>query len=181
MVPVLETDRLLLKPRSLDDFSACLAMDRDPAVTHHVAGPWDDPDAHRAFLRDRMTTDFGPGLGYWSLFPKASAETFIGWILLIPCAGIGPEIEIGWRLVQSAWGKGYASEAAHAVVRHAFETAGLQRIIADIRPDNVASIRVAEKAGLIFRGDGVCDGAPCKSYDLTAKEYRCQHGLRKAL
>ena len=68
-------------------------------------------------------------------------------MLLIPRDAVGPEIEIGWRLVQTAWRQGYASEAA-AIMRHGFETAGLDRVIAEIHPEHVRSQRVAEKLGL---------------------------------
>ncbi|WP_164125920.1 GNAT family N-acetyltransferase, partial [Stenotrophomonas maltophilia] len=65
-----------------------------------------------------------------------------------------PEIEIGWRLNRHAWGKGYATEAARPIVAHAFQTVGLDRIVAEIDPANSASMHVAEKIGLKFTGDG---------------------------
>jgi RimJ/RimL family protein N-acetyltransferase len=64
----------------------------------------------------------------------------------------GPEIEIGWRLVRAAWGRGYATEAARPVLDHALETLGLGEVIADIDPENAASARVALKLG--FRPTG---------------------------
>jgi RimJ/RimL family protein N-acetyltransferase len=86
--------------------------------------------------------------GYWCIAPHTAPDRFLGWVLLIPRDAVGPEIEIGWRLVQTAWGHGYASEAAAPIVRHGFETAGLDRIIAEIHPEHVRSHRVAEKLGL---------------------------------
>ncbi|WP_281840769.1 GNAT family N-acetyltransferase [Sinisalibacter aestuarii] len=167
MLPHFETDRLWLRPRSMDDLGACLAMDRDPEVTRFIPGPWHDPQAHEAFLRERIETSFGEGLGYWSIFPKAQPERFAGWILLIPYDGIGPEVEIGWRLNRAAWGNGFAPEAARPVAAHAVHTLGLERIVADIDPDNHASLRVAEKVGMTFEGDGLHGGRPCKRYVLT--------------
>ncbi|PLX39178.1 MAG: GNAT family N-acetyltransferase [Hyphomicrobiales bacterium] len=170
-LPTFETERLLLRPRTMDDFDACLAMDRDPLVTRYVAGPWSDRAAHEQFVRARMASDYDSGLGYWSIFAKVDPATFLGWVLLIPVDAVGPEIEIGWRLVRSAWGKGYASEAARPVVAHAFETLKLDIIIADIHPDNTASMRVAEKAGLVFRRDGTYGGVPCRCYSMTAADH----------
>ncbi|WBU53182.1 GNAT family N-acetyltransferase [Paracoccus sp. SCSIO 75233] len=148
-LPLFETDRLILRPRSMADFDACIAMDRDPEVTRFVAGPWQDPPRHEAFTKTRITTDYGPGLGYWSIFPKASPEIFHGWILLIPIDAIGPEIEIGWRIPRISWGQGFATEAAQVIADHAMNTLRLDRIIAEIHPENHASINVATKIGMI--------------------------------
>ncbi|AOO83362.1 GNAT family N-acetyltransferase [Bosea vaviloviae] len=171
MLPSFETDRLLVRPCSMADFAACLAMDRDPEVTKHVVGPWHDPERHERFLRERIQKPFGSGLGYWSLFARPQPEQFLGWVLLIPYDGVGPDIEIGWRLNRSAWGKGYATEAARLIVEHAFRTVGLGRIAADIDPANSASMRVSEKLGLAFIGDGEHDGMPCKCYVMTREDF----------
>lgn len=86
------------------DYEACLAMDRDPEVVRYIPVPWDDAEKHEAFLRERIQTDFGGGLGYWSIFGRDAESRFLGWILLIPYDGVGPQVEIGWRLNRSAWG-----------------------------------------------------------------------------
>ncbi|WP_306028735.1 GNAT family N-acetyltransferase [Stappia sp. MMSF_3263] len=148
MLPDFSTERLFLRPRTIADLGACLAMDRDPEVTRFVAGPWADPKAHEAFVRARMLRDWGAGLGYWSIAARAAPDRFLGWILLLPLDGEEPGIEIGWRLARAAWGHGYASEAACPIVAHAFNTLLLSRIIAEINPGNAGSIRVAEKIGM---------------------------------
>ena len=155
----------------MGDFAACLAMDRDPEVTKYIPGPWADPVQHERFLRERIDKPMGPGLGYWAICPRAQPAAFLGWILLIPYDGVGPEIEIGWRLVRRCWGRGYATEAALPVVSHAFATLGLARILADIDPRNVASQRIAEKIGMACVGEGAHGGAPCKSYVMTSGQY----------
>ena len=63
MLPALDTARLLIRERTLADLPACLEMDRDPAVTRYVAGPWLDPVAHRQFVEYRITRSYPPGLG----------------------------------------------------------------------------------------------------------------------
>jgi len=170
-LPRFETDRLALLPRSMRDFEACLAMDRDPEVTKYVPGPWNDAEQHERFVRERMAAAFGPGLGYWSIFARQQPGQFLGWILLIPNDGVGPEIEIGWRLNRHAWGKGYATEAARPIVAHAFQTVGLDRIVAEIDPANSASIHVAEKIGLKFTGDGKHGDIACKCYAMTRSDF----------
>jgi RimJ/RimL family protein N-acetyltransferase len=147
-LPTFETDRLLLRPRSLSDTPACLAMDREPEVTRFVRGPWEDPKAHRAFIEGRTRGPYPPGLGYWAVARRERPDSFLGWILLIPSDAVGPEVEIGWRLGRAAWGQGVATEAAREILRHGFETARLERVIAEIDVANAASVRVAEKLGL---------------------------------
>lgn len=148
MQPSFETERLLIRPRSEAELEDCLAMDRDPLVTHYVPGPWADPVAHRAFVVERMATAYPDGLGYWSLFPRSDPESFLGWVMVIPYDVEPGEFEIGWRLRREFWGRGFASEAARVVLRHALDTVGLHRVVADIVPENLASARVAEKIGM---------------------------------
>ena len=69
-------------------------------------------------------------------------------MLLIPHDAVGPDVEIGWRLVRHAWGKAYATEAARQLLAHAFQTVGLGRVVADVDPRNARSIRVATKLGM---------------------------------
>lgn len=147
-LPSLDTPRLLIRQRTLADLDACIEMDRDPQVTQYVAGPWDDPIAHRRLIEFRTTRPYPPGLGYWTIREMSAPSRFLGWVLLIPDHGVGPDIEIGWRLVRHAWGRGIATEAARALLKHAFGTVRLQQVIADIAAENMASRRVAEKIGM---------------------------------
>ncbi|AXE98731.1 GNAT family N-acetyltransferase [Paraburkholderia hospita] len=156
MLPSFASQRLALKPRTLADLDDCLAMDRDPEVTRHVDGPWHEPDAHRRFVVDRIARAYPDGLGYWSIFERSAPARFVGWVLLIPEDTHGPEVEIGWRLVREAWGRGIASEAARIVVAHAFGTVGLESVVAGIAEGNVASQRVAQKLGM--KREGNVDG-----------------------
>jgi RimJ/RimL family protein N-acetyltransferase len=153
MQPSFNTDRLHLTPRSLADTNACLAMDMEPEVLRYLGGPVSDPEAQRARIEARTRGPYEPGFGYWSLRECEPTGAFAGWILLIPLDGVGPEIEIGWRLSTTFWGRGLATEAAKVVLRHGFETQGLSEIIAEIDGANAASIRVAEKLGFSRLGE----------------------------
>ncbi|NTF41302.1 GNAT family N-acetyltransferase [Rhizobium rhizogenes] len=174
MLPTFETDRLVLRPRIMKDIEDCLAMDRDPDVTRFIPGPWNDPEAHRLFLTSRMEAKFSDGLGYWSIFAKDNPTQFLGWILLIPADAVGPQIEIGWRLNRFSWGKGYATEAARPVLVHAFATLGLDCVIADIAPGNIASMRVAEKLGLSATHETNYLGQPFASYQITRDAFEAE-------
>jgi len=98
---------------------------------------------------------------------RAQPNGFLGWVLLIPDDGVGPEIEIGWRFLRSAWGQGYATEAARPLVTHGFDTVGLERIIAWIHPANRASLRVAEKLGLALTDAQARGPMPLRCYVLS--------------
>ncbi|WP_320442907.1 GNAT family N-acetyltransferase [Halomonas sp. BDJS001] len=169
MQPILTTSRLVMTPRSAEDLEACLAMDRDPEVTRYVSGPWHDLDQHRAFVLDRMGQRYPPGLGYWSV-RKHDASDFLGWILLIPYEAVRDEVEIGWRFTRASWGQGFATEAAAAVVEHAFDSVYLTEVVADINPMNFPSIRVAEKVGMRCAGNRVLHGTSFRSYRLKSCE-----------
>jgi [ribosomal protein S5]-alanine N-acetyltransferase len=88
------------------------------------------------------------GFGLWALERLGSGE------LLGDC-GLVPqhiddrdEIEVGWHVKREMWGQGFAPEAARAVLQHAFETLRVPYVISLIRPENVNSLRVAEKLGM---------------------------------
>ena len=73
-LPDFETPRLLLRPRCMEDFDACLAMDRDPDVTRYIQGPWADPEKHRRFVGDNAYGDGQPCRSY-----VLAAEEFAEW------------------------------------------------------------------------------------------------------
>ena len=150
-VPILETERLRLRGHGLDDFADCAAMWADPLVTRFIGGkPLSEEEAWTKFLRYaghwRML-----GFGYWVVVEKASGN-FVGEIGFADYKReIEPSLkgmpEIGWVLAAEAHGRGYATEAVRAAVEWGdahFEGARTACIIA---PDNLASIRVAEKCG----------------------------------
>jgi RimJ/RimL family protein N-acetyltransferase len=166
-----ETLRLALRPRDPGDFQACLAMDGDPEVIRYVGPPWCNEQEHYTFLKERIETVCPPGLGYWSVLPKDDPTQFLGWIMLYPCTVAGAEVEIGWRFNRAAWGKGYASEAAAPILAQGFRNAEMTAVVADIHPDNRASIRVAEKIGLGFSGIVLYDGEPARRYSVTREAF----------
>ena len=81
-LPVLETARLRLRPRTLDDLEDCFRLDREPGTIRWVdwplaAGSWDDEAAHRAFIRSRTLHPYPPGLGYWIVARRAQPDEFL--------------------------------------------------------------------------------------------------------
>jgi RimJ/RimL family protein N-acetyltransferase len=172
----LATRRLLLEPRTVADNASCFELDSDAEVVRFIAVPWADEAEQKAFIEARTRGPYPLGQGYWTIRQKSEPTRFLGWILLMPLDAMGPEIEIGWRLRRDAWGAGRATEAARAVLDHAFISLGLPEVVADIHPENRRSIRVAEKIGLILRGRRLHHGEPHLHYAMTSAEYRVAAG-----
>jgi RimJ/RimL family protein N-acetyltransferase len=112
-------------------------------------------------------------VGIWSLGCRGKDQPggdWLQWPVYFPDIAGRPEIELGYRLARLAWGRGYATEAAHAVRDLAFTTLGLKRLIAMIDPANGASIRVAEKIGMQYEKDIVFGGYnhPDRIYSISS-------------
>jgi RimJ/RimL family protein N-acetyltransferase len=91
------------------------------------------------------------GFGVWAAIERSTGE-FLGWFEFYPRKDdAGPEeVELGYRLRRSAWGKGYATEGSRALIRKGFTELGVQRVVAETMAVNAASRRVMEKAGLRY-------------------------------
>ena len=166
------TERLILKPRVLSDFGKCVEMDMDTEVTKYIPGVYDGSEKHLSFLRERILQSYGEGLGYWSIFLRNTPVDFLGWVHLLSLPDDKQAAEIGWRLKRSAWGKGYATEAARVILVHAFETVGSDRVVACTHTDNNRSKRVMERLGFDYITDFIYDGKiPSSLYEM--KEYKC--------
>ena len=87
------------------------------------------------------------GFSLWAVEERGTGS-LLGDCGLQPLEHLGPEIEVGYDLHPRAWGRGLATEAARAVMGYAFGALGLERVVAVVKPDNLASQRVLEKAGL---------------------------------
>jgi len=76
------------------------------------------------------------------------------------------EIDLGYRFMKHAWGKGYATEAATACLRYGFERLHLSRIVGRALPGNLSSIRVLEKCRMTYIGEEMIEGLLHKSYEI---------------
>jgi RimJ/RimL family protein N-acetyltransferase len=150
----IETSRLLLRRWREGDLDAYARICADPEVMRYLPATLGrEESAEQMAWFERHWEERGFGL--WAVEEKASGE-FIGFIGLVYHDG-WPEgehkTEVGWRLGRAHWGRGLATEGALASVRYGFERLGLERIISITLPQNAASRRVMEKAGLTYRGE----------------------------
>lgn len=150
MVPVLETDRLLLRGHTLGDFDAVAAMWGDPDVVRYIGGKPATREESWARLMRYVGHWVLMGYGFWVIEEKASGR-FVGEGGFADFQReMTPRIdtpEQGWALTAAAHGKGYASEAVREMISWAEPHFGRRDFACIISPGNAASIRVAEKAG----------------------------------
>lgn len=142
-----ETERLYLRRVSVDDFETCFQLDSNPEVMRYIRSPF-DRDEFMTFFDDRLKAYDTPliGLGRWMAFEKITND-FVG-IFMLKSLEDSPEVEVGYRMHQQYWGKGYATEITTALLSYGFDTVGLSLIVAIAQPANVGSWRVMEKCGL---------------------------------
>jgi len=151
---LLNTARLTIRTLNYEDVAALVALWTDLDVTRYMGGPRDADTVRAGLTKDAQWTDDAP-LGVLSVVGSATGE-ILGHCGLIPKEVDGrSETELIYVLARSAWGNGYATEAAHAVMEHAFGVLGLTRLVALIDPANAASERVAVKLGMRWESDTV--------------------------
>lgn len=112
-----------------------------------------------AWLRTCLENYQRRGFGPYAVVEQSTGDV-IGYcgLFYFPDMHGQPEIELGYRLRRAAWGQGYATEAARLVRDYAFHTLHIKRLIALIDPDNVPSIRVAEKIGMHYESEVMLEG-----------------------
>ena len=147
-VPTLTTTRLRLRPFREADLDAYAAMCADAEVMQFIGagGPVGADVAWR-----HMALFLGAwalrGHGMWALEERASAR-LVGRVGFLDPPG-WPGCELGWLLARSAWGQGYAFEAARAARDYGRDALGLTDLISLIRPDNLRSIALAQRLGAV--------------------------------
>lgn len=149
-IPTLRTERLKLRAFRADDIEPWAAMEADPEVRRYRGNnPRSRKEAWTA-----METILGQwalrGYGVFALERLADAR-FVGFSGVLHPAD-WPEPELAYSLAREAWGGGIATEAAAAALDWAFTRHGFDRLASFIIPENVRSVRVAEKLGAVRQG-----------------------------
>lgn len=175
MLPDLATPRLALRPLRAADIEDWLALDRDPLVARFIWGAPPEPERHREALQRRIAGGWPEAGGVWVVEEKA-APGFLGWCGLFPLEETGL-IEIGYRYLPKAWGRGIATEAAARVLDEGFRGFAFDPIVAVSHPDNRASHRVLEKIGLRRQADAVHYGQDVAVFRQTRAAYLAADGV----
>jgi len=147
---VLETERLVIRQLRVDDAEFILKLLNEPGFIQNIGdrGVRTTADAEQYILNGPVTSYQQNGFGLWLVMLKESGEP-LGMCGLIK-RDILEDVDIGYAYLHQFWGKGYAYEAALAVLHYGRDVIGLKRIVAITAPENPGSIRVLEKIGLRF-------------------------------
>ena len=175
--PTLHTARLRLRPFTSADADALFALHSSASVLRYWdAPPWSERARAVQFIAAcRRMADEGTGARL--AMDRVSDETFLGWCSLTRWNPDHRSASLGYCLDEAAWGRGYATEAARALLQWAFDTLDVNRVQAETDTRNVASARVLEKLGFVREGtlreDCVVNGDVSDSwvYGLLRREW----------
>ena len=169
--PIIETQRLRVRPLTEDDLPALARMRSDADVSRYLGTTaMQTPEFIARRLRFYLACYESHGFGTSAVEERSGGE-------LIGTAGLQPleetgEIEVGYAFDKPYWGRGYATEVAAAWLRYGFGHAGLERIVAVADPENTGSRRVMEKLGMKFEKVEKHYGFDCVFYAITRGEFR---------
>ncbi|GAA1678368.1 GNAT family N-acetyltransferase [Glycomyces endophyticus] len=169
----LETERLLLRPLAAADAAALAPINADPEIMRYIGtGDPRTPEQTEALCAKAAAHWDEHGWGAFAVCERATGELVGLGVLATPSflPEILPATEVGWRVARSRWGRGYAPEAARAVIGFAFGELGLDRVVSCIHAENAASVRVAEKLGMVLERETVVPRleVPCRVYERKA-------------
>jgi RimJ/RimL family protein N-acetyltransferase len=175
----LETERLLIRPMQPDDAEDLWQMLAPPSTWEYIG-----PQAVRSLGDARTLVERKSayhdrhGFSMWSVVERASGRA-VGDCGLQLLEG-GPEVELGYHMAPAVRGGGYATEAARACLDAGLERLDLERIVAVAWPENAASIRVMQKAGMTFAGRGRHYGHETVVYEARLERSRSTASARRS-
>ena len=165
---VLETTRLTLRHFEAEDLEALFALYRDPEIRRYF------PEGTRTLAETKEELEWHqhghprhPELGLWATVERSSGK-LLGRCGLHPWTiDEVPEVELAFLIDKARWCQGFATEAPLAICRYARERLHLQRLICLVMHGNTASVRVAEKVGMVYERDFIDDFGPCMIYSCS--------------
>lgn len=151
-VPLLQTPRLRLRTITRSDIDAIYRLHADPRAMRYWSFPaWTDRQQARDWFEQRRHHAEREESWPWGL-NLIDADELIGIVTLFAVNRMQRRAEVGYQLLPSYWGRGYAQEALRAALAYGFDALELNRVEADIDPRNQASCRLVERVG--FRREG---------------------------
>lgn len=165
----LETDRLILKTLSEDDFDRMYTLQSNPEVMRFIGmGKARTKDEAREIFEKFLNHQKKWGFSFCSAYEKVSGD-LIGFVGVIHLAldDNSPEIEVGYWLLPEFWNKGYATEGTKACIEWAFNHLSIDKIVGVTHPDNLASQHVLEKSGLKFIQMSEYRGKKVKRFEIN--------------
>ena len=169
---ILTTPRLRLAPFADEHLDGLYALNSDPEVMRYITGKPDTREDTLAGIARVKARWAEWGYSWWSIFELETADPIgAGCIQHLGRDAANP-LEIGWRLRKDKWHQGFASEAAEAMARFAFETLKAPLLCAVCDPDNSASARVMQRLGMVYRGIERWYDADCAVYQMSLADWQ---------
>nr|WP_159465416.1 GNAT family N-acetyltransferase [Scandinavium goeteborgense] len=164
----LETARLKLEPYNDSHYEGLRVMDCDPSVMRYITkGVVKTPEETWEGIRRVQARWDKYKFSWWAIKEKSSGD-FVGAACLQHLANVdGAPLEMGWRLVPEHNGKGYATEAAKAIIDFAAERVGATYLVAVADPENTPSHRVMQRLGMTYKAIEQHYDVPCVVYELN--------------
>lgn len=153
------------------DANLIYQLNSDQAVLKYLHEETLRDEAHALeILQKIILPQYENNLGRWAVHLKENDE-FIGWCGLKFRPEIN-EIDLGYRFKPSAWGKGYAREAATHTLNHAFNQLNLREVTGRAHIENLASLAVLQKIGMVYVCDEIVDDCPVKTFIAKKETYQ---------
>lgn len=168
---MIESARLFVRPFRAGDEHVCTWL-RDPAVMQHIPGGADTSVEQTATRLGRYQSHFEEhGFSKYLLVDRSTGEA-IGDGGIMHLDGT-PYLELGYRIRRDRWGRGLATEAARAILTHAFLQKGIATVHAIVEPENVASVHVVTcKLGFLYERTDTFLGVTMGLYRMDAHQWR---------
>ena len=178
------TERLRLTPLAIEDVDIALEMYTDPEVVRYFCDVMTEAEVHQEMSYATQRGGNG-GIGIWRIADRNTGEK-LGDSYLLPLPideddtdfslvvmGQMPDadIEIGYFLKRSAWGRGYATEVCKCLLQFAFQDVSLNEVVATLDENHAESKKVLEKSGMLYRGRKRCYGKDNPIYRITRDEW----------
>jgi ribosomal-protein-alanine N-acetyltransferase len=169
---ILETERLILRTWLLNDLKDFFEIYGDREVWRYIdpEGVFKNENVARLALQRGTAYQQEHGISHWAAVEKSRGRA-IGACGFNLFEG-GPQLELVYHFARQYWGNGYATEAARACLRYAFEKLHPPSVVASTDPQNVASQRVLEKIGLVYDGSIRIDNRDEKFYVAASPDPR---------
>jgi [ribosomal protein S5]-alanine N-acetyltransferase len=170
-LPEIKTDRLRLRPLTLEDLEAIHQIWTDAGVRKYL---WDDEvissEETASVIEKSLKYFHCKGFGLFAVLPL-DGDRIIGfcgyWFFHEP-----PQLELLYGIITDQWGNGFAPEAANAMLEYGFEKLGFSEVLASTDAANVASVRVMEKLGLSFANRKSSNGLDTLFYSIKREEFQ---------
>lgn len=183
---IIETDRLLLTPLREADLDFMVQMKTDPEIMKYTGGALSHDTIVSGYSKKMKDAVWDGETGEWTIFLKDNNQPIgsVGVFGLPESAdNLEPvimtgEIEIGYRSIVEAWGKGYITEAASAILDFTFINGELNKVVACTDPENEASKNILRKIGLQDCEDRLCYGLMLPYFEITRDQWVAQREIK---